>query len=74
MNSSVLLMNRFFRNSYKMKKLLNPNNNSLSNDIICRSLKLWQIKTLRLMYKRSRLFDAVKRDPDPRSIRQEWYV
>ena len=74
MNSLLLFSNNFVRNSNQIKNLLNRRNDLFVNEIKSRGLKRWQENTLKLMYKRSRLFDAVQQPPQHRSVKQEWYV
>lgn len=72
MNSLFSITNRLICKSQQIRRLLNGRDQW----IVCqtrRELKLWQEKTLKLMYQRSRSFDAVKRPMEPRSVRQEWY-
>jgi hypothetical protein len=72
MSSFVSVMNRCVRNTFQMKNLLMRNNIN-NNYVIHRGFKLWQEKTLKLMYHRSRLFKAVPHKHRPRSDRQEWF-
>lgn len=74
MSSIVFLMNRCVRNAFQISNLLIKNNvNNNNNYVIYRGFKLWQEKTLKLMYHRSRLFKAVPHKHRPRSVRQEWF-
>ncbi|CAG2115206.1 unnamed protein product [Medioppia subpectinata] len=59
--NSIVLISRFARQSTPLRQLLSPSHHFRPQEVlICRSFKLWQEKTLKLMYHRKRLFDAVK--------------